>query len=415
MDNFDLTKIRMELENSNILQLVPAARACGVSFRNGLKKSEIVALLATEGKLAMVWTKLHGQPVQEQERIPEQPVPSPAPVPVPVPTPSPVTQIDPDNPAAAIAALLTGLLNKDQVARIARDEAKRLIGESPVNLAKVSETALRIVQEELAKSPTGTVIHLPEKKDPIKLPEKQHRQFGDLLLCLQQGLNVYLVGGAGTGKTHAAEHAALALETPFFAQGAVTYAHELLGYIDAHSKYVRTQFREAFEHGGLILLDEFDASSPEAALVVNSALSSNFCPFPDAKITKHPGFRCIVGANTDGSGATMAYSGRARMDGAFLDRFVQINWELDPQIEKNLAKGKSEWLDVVKDVRRFVKERQIHDVAATIRAVDYGSTLLHAGMKPEKVLDMCLCRGALVKEWPQIKALPSVKNFLVGF
>lgn len=403
------------LSAANVVHVYAAARAAGLSFRNGPSKQDVINLLSRNAAMTQAaysyLLKNHGDPLANAPQ--EQPAPQPAASEASVPLASqasvPVTSsLDPaQQMAAAIRALASGAIDESRVRAIMREELEGF---------EVSADSLaELVRSEVAKLPQGTVINLPEKSEPVKFDGVQHRQFGDLLLALRAELNVILCGPASSGKTYAAEQAAKALGLNFHAQGAVSYAHELLGYVDAHGKYVSTEFRKAFEHGGLILLDEFDASSAEAPLVVNAALANGFCAFPDGMVKKHAAFLCVAGTNTDGSGATMQYAGRARLDGAFLDRFVKIDWAIDPNIEKGKAAQYSAWLTAVREVREFVASRQIHDVAATVRAVDFGARLLAQKMAPNKVAEFTLKRGALANEWEAIKALPAMREFLSGF
>lgn len=258
---------------------------------------------------------------------------------------------------------------------------------------------------------TVTLPPLPS----VVLEGQTHKAFPSLLRKLHARRHVLLVGDAGTGKTHACEQAAVALSLPLHVQGAVSYAHELLGYRTATGDYVRTPVREAAEHGGLLLLDEFDASSPEAPLVINSLLSNGFIAFPDGLVKKHPDFRCIVAVNTDGSGATMQYSGRARLDGAFLNRFVRLDWEIDPALEKALSCGQGDWLAAVRAVRAYCTTHQIQDVIATPRTTANGAALLAAGEAKLDVATSCLKFGALATQWDNILALPAVAEFIAGF
>ena len=421
---------REGLRAANVVHVYSAARAAGLSFRNGPSKYEVINLLErTPSMLLAAWANVQrqqgGEPSQPEPQAPVQGpsapmVPSTQPAPAQAPNYKAQAPSEPaSDPSALVAALRAAIgatpIDAEQVKTIAQQVTEEALASFEVDAAGLESQISAMVADAVAKLPQGTVINLPEKPEPVKFEGKQHKQFPDLLIALRAGLNVYLVGGASSGKTYAAEQAAKALEAKFYAQGAVTYAHELLGYKDAHGVYSRTQFRDAFENGGVILLDEFDASSPEAPLVVNAALANGFCAFPDGMIPKHAEFRCVVGANTDGSGANMQYAGRARLDGAFLDRFVQIEWEIDPAIELSKARGLSDWLACVRAVREYLKTRQIHDVAATVRAVDFGSTLLSQGMTREKVLCMCLKRGALAQDWDSITRLPAVAEFLGGF
>ena len=51
------------------------------------------------------------------------------------------------------------------------------------------------------------------------------------------------------------------------------------GFIDAQGRIVNTEFRKAYEHGGLFLFDEIDASFPQAILAFNAALANDFMDF----------------------------------------------------------------------------------------------------------------------------------------
>lgn len=394
--------IRAALEATGIVYLVPAARMAGLSFRNGLTKGEIIERLMTspgmaEAALTHAQTLARGQtpakPSKPVDWLEDDPAQAPAPAPM-------------------ISQQTTPVDLSNYVKRPEWEQGQVMLG-SRIDAAETQRAALAREIEAL-KALRPVEIRFPEKPEPVRIEGATHPQFLDLLTSLRAGLHCMLVGPAGSGKTYSAEQAAGALSRQFYMQGAITYAHELLGYIDAHSRYVRTQFRDAFEKGGLILLDEFDASSAEAALVLNAALANGACAFPDGLIRKHADFLCVIGANTDGSGATMQYAGRARLDGAFLDRFVTFRWEIDARIEESLSGGNRAWLAAVRDVREFARKRGILDVVATPRAVAFGARLIAAGMAREKIAERTLMRGALVECWRDVLALPSVRSFLQG-
>ena len=421
---------REGLRAANVVHVYSAARAAGLSFRNGPSKFEVINLLERNvSMLLAAWANVQrqqgGEPSQPEPQAPTQ-APSTPVVPSQPSQPAPPSNYKaqaPSEPASDPSALVAALraaigatpIDAEQVKTIAQQVTEEALSQFEVDAAGLEFQIGQMVTDAVSKLPQGTVIHLPEKTEPVKFEGTQHYQFGDLLLCLRAELNVMLCGPASSGKTYSAHQAAIALGLDFHAQGAVSYAHELLGYIDAHGKYVTTEFRKAYEQGGLILLDEFDASSAEAPLVINAALANGFCAFPDGMIQKHPSFLCVTGTNTDGSGATMQYSGRARLDGAFLDRFVKIDWQIDPAIEKGKAAQFGNWLSAVREVRQWIESRQIHDVAATVRAVDHGARLLALKMPAGKVAELTLKRGALAGEWSTICKLPAMAEFLTGF
>jgi hypothetical protein len=131
---------------------------------------------------------------------------------------------------------------------------------------------------------------------------------------------------------------------------------------------------------------------------------------------QHPDFRAVFNMNTDGTGATMAYPGRTRLDGATLARFgVRIHWGIDADIEASMALGCDSWLSAVRSVRAFMESRQIVDVNATPRHIKTGALILTRSNIPRaKVFSDVLNSGALSKLWPDVCNIPAVRAFLQG-
>lgn len=225
----------------------------------------------------------------------------------------------------------------------------------------------------------------------------QHRQFGTLLTTLQCKLNAYLVGPAGSGKTTAANQAAEALGIPFFFTGAISSEYKLTGFIDAQGRVVCPAFRRCYEHGGLFLFDEIDASMPQAVLAFNAAIANGQMDFPDGTVKRHPNFYCVAAANTFGVGADRVYVGRNQMDGATIDRFVYIRWMYDEDLEREivLSKGLKEpirWIEHVQKVRKIAADLSLRHVISP-RASNDGALLLEAGLTWEEVELMALWKG----------------------
>lgn len=220
-----------------------------------------------------------------------------------------------------------------------------------------------------------------------------HQQFELLCRVVATGTPAMLVGSAGTGKSHAAEMVADSFGLPFYAMsvGAQTSKSDLIGYMDATHTYVRTVFREAYEHGGLFLLDEIDAGNSNVLIQLNAALANGYMSFPDGMVRKHKDFRFIASANTFGLGASRQYVGRNQLDAATLDRFTVITWDIDPQLEEHLAVGHygKPWLDIVRFVRDYVMEQEIRIVVSP-RATQRGALLLESGVDFNNVLHIAL-------------------------
>jgi len=253
---------------------------------------------------------------------------------------------------------------------------------------QLDETETKLL--DLANTVRTVEVKTPRGRKTLK--GVNHNQFENLLVIMESGLPALLVGPAGTGKTHAAAQAADVLDLAFhtISVGSQTSKSDLVGYLDANHNYVRTQFREAYEHGGVFLLDEADAGNSNVLILLNAALSNGRMAFPDAMIAMHDDFRMVATANTYGHGASRQYVGRNQLDAATLDRFVVLNWDIDDRVEERLAGEHTKWLATVRAVRKRVVEELELRVVVSPRATQRGAKLLSAGMKFEDVLPIAL-------------------------
>jgi hypothetical protein len=172
----------------------------------------------------------------------------------------------------------------------------------------------------------------------------------------------------------------------------------LKGYMDATGKYVSTNFRNAFEKGGVFLLDEMDAGNPNVITALNAAVATDAgmsVSFPDGMVKKHEEFVCIAAANTVGRGADREYVGRNPLDAASLDRFVFIEWEYDETFEVELCKAQGydmKWVRHVQSCRKAVSDLKVRLVISP-RASFTGARLLAAGREWEEVEAATIFKG----------------------
>lgn len=251
-------------------------------------------------------------------------------------------------------------------------------------------TIRRIAREEAAKAKGRekrvTVIS-PLGVKPLG-ERTLHPLFERVCKAVSVGVNPLVFGPAGSGKTTLAEQVSEALGLTFYFSGAVLKKHELFGYTDANGRLVRTAFREAFEHGGLFLFDEVDASSATVLVTLNAALANRKCDFPDGLVKAHKDFRIIAAANTNGNGATREYCGRNQLDGASLDRFVPFTCDYDNALTERIVSGFDlsaehlslalEWCKRVVDYRKALTETAVRGILSP-RAAIYGAQLIAAG------------------------------------
>lgn len=313
--------------------------------------------------------------------------------------------------AAVNAALLAAQAGTAQSAAKAApmlgDEGAQLaaliqrLASGSVNEAKVREIVADAVKGISAPALT---VKLALPSGEVKDLGKQHRQFPDLLTAINAGVFVWLTGPAGSGKTTAAEATAKALGLPFSFNGALDTGYKVTGFVDAAGRIVSTSFRKAYTEGGLHLFDECDASLAPATLAINAALANGYAEFPDGAVPRHPKFACIAAANTRGAGASFEYIGRNKMDDAFLDRFVQMQWHYDESLERHIA-GNDEWTSYVQTARAKATAKGLK-VVISPRASIFGARLLAAGMKRDDVITMTM-RGKMTAEQWNTLGMPS--------
>lgn len=286
---------------------------------------------------------------------------------------------------------------------LASERFKKIEETLGTNQGSISEEleGIKIEIENLkSRRPLDIIVHTNNEK-PVDL-DIQHIQFPELIQMSSTGLNIFLVGPAGSGKTTAAINVAKALDLKFYFTGAIASEFKLTGFINAKGDIVSTEFRRAYEEGGLFLFDEIDASYPQAVLAFNAALSNDYMDFPDKRITRHEKFYCIAAANTYGQGADRQYVGRNQLDAASLDRFVFLDWKYDENLETALA-GNEEWSSYVQMIRKVVEDLKLRHVISP-RASMFGSKLLSKGIDREKVESTCIWKGMDTASIEKIKA-----------
>lgn len=257
--------------------------------------------------------------------------------------------------------------------------------------------------------PTRTVVERVNG-ERIEVSGSSHHKLGDVIISLMAGEHVLMVGPAGTGKSTIAEQAAesLGLKSYSISLSPQTPASQLLGYMQATGDYVRSLFREAYEHGGLFHFDEVDNAHPSILAVVNAALANGHMAFPDRMVKRHPDFRAVASANTYGRGATRSYVGRQAIDAATLDRFSIETIEVDVSLESELCHSTGLDPDDVARVLIYVRklrtnaEKHAMPVVVSPRASVGMCRLLAAGRPWDSAVEARLRRGMGDTEWNKI-------------
>jgi len=280
-------------------------------------------------------------------------------------------------------------------------------------IGKIAEDAALLVLDELAEKAVKTAVKRNvTKKINFKVATEgktidagmQHGYFPLILRLLaakdHQGhyLNIATTGPTGSGKTTLFIEAAKTLGQELELQplSVMTSKADILGMFDATGNYIPSPTRRAFDHGGMIIYDEFDACHPGIATILNSIIGNRVCTFPDKTVHAHPDFRAVCCMNTCGHGGTEQYVGRNAQDEASLNRYFLQEIPYDEYLEAvltstnsvaqetmNVEKGglidAEDWVRKVRSVRSRVESENMRHVISP-RASYYGIALIEQGV-----------------------------------
>jgi len=269
---------------------------------------------------------------------------------------------------------------------------------APHILGTLTPAIARMVEQKLEGTQTVRIEVGRADGSVGKVEGHSHPKLAVLLRALSvrqangYSVNIFLVGSTSSGKTHGAGQAAKAMGRTFGAHGAMMMQHELMGFIDANGHYHRTPFRDAFENGGVVLLDEVDSWDASVTLSLNAALANGYASFPDGMVPRHSDCVIIGGANTHGAGGTAEYVGRNRLDQAFLSRFpVRIEWNPDPALEVAIS-GNPEFGRRVQAARERARSAGLKHLIDA-RQMQAGAALIAAGFTSDEAADLTYLAG----------------------
>lgn len=275
----------------------------------------------------------------------------------------------------------------------------------PDNSYLVKDLRAQIEELKKVRKVEITIAHPNGEKRVVE--DQTHPIFEQVLFHISCGDNVMLVGPKGCGKTYLAEQIAKNLARPhgmMSLSGGVTEG-KLFGRVTPNittgkSEYHRPPFVELFEEGGVFLLDEVDAADPNVLLSINSALANGVLPLDRPKTPlarRHEEFVCMAAANTWGNGADRQYVGRNQQDGAFVERFVEIEMDYDKDLEMRLCPDRTDMVEVLQKIRDNVSRNRMERAISTrfiLRAhnwmsrgkeMDYVLKMLFAGWREDEI------------------------------
>jgi len=153
--------------------------------------------------------------------------------------------------------------------------------------------------------------------------------------------------------------------------------HKLFGYMFG-GDYISTDFRRAYEFGGVFLFDELDRSDPSVVVALNAAAANGYCAFPDKRIERHPDFILVAAGNTAMRGATREFNTAQKMDSSSLDRYCVIRVDLDEALEAAVCINPA-WLKYCRALRAEAAKQSVTDLSVSPRASFEGAIAISEG------------------------------------
>lgn len=205
--------------------------------------------------------------------------------------------------------------------------------------------------------------------------EYYHKRFEDIVKLVEIGQPVFMVGPAGSGKTHLAGQVArsLGLEFRFQSMYLGMPESQLLGMLipgeGGAFAYCPSQYVMSYKYGGAHLFDEWDSADANTATIINASIANGKLSVPfnfaEPVVNRHENFRIMAAGNTMGHGADRNYAARTHMDAATMDRFrcgvIQVDYDQD--LERGMGDDAVvTWAHAIRDV---IKGNGMHHVMST--------------------------------------------------
>ena len=234
-----------------------------------------------------------------------------------------------------------------------------------------------------------------------------HYMFDDIMYALLSGMNCYLYGEAGSGKTELASDIAKAMKLPLHLLTSGDMIG-IFGYNDISGKFHETPFTKAFKEGGILYISEFDSIDSSVALTLNTAIANKITTINGETVIANKDFYVICDGNTAGNGADFKYQGRRPLDGATINRFAFFFVDYDKNIELFLSNKNQELVDFIESFRKICNDRDIQ-VLATYRAIQT-IVKLEDKFGIEKAIQVGLTKGMMADDLKAVQKSMALSN-----
>ena len=254
-------------------------------------------------------------------------------------------------------------------------------------------------------------IHVPDKPK-VEIEGRQHPMFSELLEMIGAGVNVYLIGPPGTGKSFMVESGAKAMGIPFSYDACAPDMDStaLFGYRDGSGTYHKTTYFRAYTDGGWHNLDEGDKLNGAIATGLNNGIANGSSSFGGSMFKRHADNIITICANTYGTGGTKAHIHSLPLDPATLNRFTYLFIDYDEALENEITYAiydgpeTETWLRMVRTYRRNAQSENFTKLPFTYRNSMDGAKLLRIGWDIDRVRSRRLDAGLSTDEVSKLSA-----------
>ena len=281
----------------------------------------------------------------------------------PEPTPTPESdggEVCTDAITEALNSIQEALDLLENGGSINEDEVRRILAESKIDVSQLSPEILELINKN-----RKVVFEAPDRI-PVEMGGDMPEIFWTAKSDLESLNNVYLYGGAGTGKTYIAGKLAKALNCTMITINCNQYTSplEILGgqtidgyqqgkLVTAWANLVKGDDgvaggMQSGTSGVLLLLDELPKIDPNTAGLLNDALAKIKDTGEDSAIDDSRGtkfekkrFYCMATGNSKLNEESADYVANFRQDLSLQDRFAGSTYQIfvDLNVEAKLMRG----------------------------------------------------------------------------
>lgn len=247
-------------------------------------------------------------------------------------------------------------------------------------------------------APSASIIRVVDNSGAVvrEVPGVAHKDLQKVVNALTAGVNVYLYGPAGTGKTNLAVNAAEALGREYSVVGRLESAWDYIGAPTLNNGFAPGPVLEAMINGRILILDEMDSFQHEAIIAMNSIIANGVITCAGGTFRAAEGFVVVGVGNTTGRGATSEYN-REHIDASVLDRFgAKFFIGNDDNIEKTLSRGQIDIVEFVHALRAAAVGAGI-ELILSPRCIDSAARLCDCFL-PGEIVANVFCGGLLIDD-----------------